>query len=58
MIFFFLLCLHTVCNNVTGTFLSGMKFKNIPLDAWSTRERLALACSVMRNGDNNWYVLL
>ncbi|XP_064631214.1 bromodomain-containing protein 8-like isoform X2 [Lineus longissimus] len=25
-----------------------------PLDVWSLRERLSLACSVMRSGDQNW----
>ncbi|XP_062598362.1 bromodomain-containing protein 8-like [Saccostrea cucullata] len=30
------------------------KLGNIPLDKWSIRERLALACSVLRSGDQNW----
>ncbi|XP_048747274.2 bromodomain-containing protein 8-like isoform X1 [Ostrea edulis] len=30
------------------------KLGNVPLDKWSIRERLALACSVLRSGDQNW----
>ncbi|XP_061170975.1 bromodomain-containing protein 8-like [Saccostrea echinata] len=30
------------------------KLGNMPLDKWSIRERLALACSVLRSGDQNW----
>ncbi|XP_076104103.1 uncharacterized protein LOC143072863 [Mytilus galloprovincialis] len=34
---------------------SATKFKlHGPLDVWSTREKLALACSVLRSGDQNW----
>jgi hypothetical protein len=29
-----------------------------PLDDWSTREKLALACSVLRNGDQNSVTIL
>ncbi|XP_025096514.1 bromodomain-containing protein 8-like isoform X2 [Pomacea canaliculata] len=31
-----------------------MKVKGGILDNWSTREKLALGCSVMRSGDQNW----
>jgi len=34
------------------------RFKQIPTDCWSTREKLALASSVMRSGDQNWWVQL
>lgn len=30
------------------------KVGNVPLDKWSIKERLALACSVFRSGDQNW----
>lgn len=30
------------------------KIGNVPLDKWSIKERLALACSVFRSGDQNW----
>lgn len=33
---------------------SKLKLHHGPLDAWSVRERLALACSVLRSGDQNW----
>ncbi|XP_064601905.1 bromodomain-containing protein 8-like isoform X2 [Liolophura sinensis] len=33
---------------------SKLKLKQGPLDVWSVRERLSLASSVLRNGDQNW----
>ena len=32
--------------------------KQMPTDVWSVREKLALASSVMRSGDQNWCVNL
>jgi hypothetical protein len=32
------------------------RLKQMPTDVWSVREKLALASSVMRSGDQNWYV--
>lgn len=34
------------------------RLKQMPTDVWSVREKLALASSVMRSGDQNWYVSL
>ncbi|KAK3597742.1 hypothetical protein CHS0354_006097 [Potamilus streckersoni] len=31
-----------------------LKLKKVPLDVWSVKEKLALACSVKRSGDQNW----
>ncbi|RWS11201.1 bromodomain-containing protein 8-like isoform X2, partial [Dinothrombium tinctorium] len=32
-----------------------LRMKQVPIDVWSTREKLALASSVARSGDQNWY---
>ena len=34
-----------------------MRLKQMPTDVWSVREKLALASSVMRSGDQNWFVV-
>ncbi|GAB6024925.1 Bromodomain-containing protein 8 [Chamberlinius hualienensis] len=34
--------------------VTGFKLKQTPTDVWSIRERLCLASSVMRSGDQNW----
>lgn len=39
--------------SINSFLLSGFP-KQVPTDIWSTRERLALAASVMRSGDQNW----
>ncbi|KAL3864018.1 hypothetical protein ACJMK2_005730 [Sinanodonta woodiana] len=31
-----------------------LKLMKVPLDVWSVKEKLALACSVKRSGDQNW----
>ncbi|XP_041369752.1 bromodomain-containing protein 8-like, partial [Gigantopelta aegis] len=35
-------------------FLTEVKLKTVHLDAWSNKEKLALACSVLKSGDQNW----
>lgn len=37
-------------------FFKGFRLKQTPTDVWSIRERLALASSVSRSGDQNWLV--
>ena len=36
--------------------ISGYRLTKRPLDKWSMREKLALASSVKRSGDQNWFV--
>lgn len=31
-----------------------LQMKRVPLDTWSTQEKLCLASSVVRSGDQNW----
>ncbi|CAM1316770.1 Uncharacterised protein g6778 [Pycnogonum litorale] len=31
-----------------------LKLKQMPLDSWAVREKLCLAMSVQRSGDQNW----
>ncbi|KAI1305783.1 Bromodomain-containing protein 8 [Halotydeus destructor] len=35
--------------------IKGRLAKQLPIDVWSTREKLALACGVQKSGDQNWY---
>ncbi|KAL5017378.1 hypothetical protein ScPMuIL_006967 [Solemya velum] len=41
-------------NEMTEVEFLDMKLHQGPLDNWSNRERLALACSVKKSGDQNW----
>ncbi|XP_053201249.1 bromodomain-containing protein 8-like [Panonychus citri] len=39
----------------SSTVRPGFRLKQTPIDKWSIREKLALASSVHRSGDQNWY---
>ena len=44
------------CNLMNTLFLSELKMKMVSIDSWSKREQLCLASSVLRSGDQNWYL--
>lgn len=39
----------------SSSYRPGFRLKQTPIDKWSIREKLALASSVHRSGDQNWY---